>query len=250
MNLTDTNTSLVDRIRSIRKGRNLTQAKLAEKLGVTQSIVSLIESQKSSVSINFLVKMSDHFDVSLDWLVHGTNVYERYGSSDMMPMVEGAAHADYIHKHKDKKFLQTLQLYKIPGFEKGSFRVFEVKGDSMIPTISDEDKLVVSEVSDHEHIVEGKIYVLVLKKDIVVKRLYFKPSSNGDKDTYILRSDNTAYEEMEINPETVMEIWKVEAKITSSFLQQNNTLNNRISDLEDKIYQMKKHLEKFLKKDN
>jgi len=246
MKLADSDNTLVHRIRSIRKGRNLTQAMLAKKLGVTQSIISLIESHKSSVSINFLVKMSDHFDISLDWLVHGTNVYERYGSSDMIPMVAGVAHADYIQKHKDENFLKSLDLYKIPGFDEGSFRIFEVKGDSMAPTISDQDKLIVSEVSGHEHIVEGKIYVVVFENDIVVKRLYLKSSSNGDKPAYLLRSDNANYQEMEMNVDTVIEIWKVEARITNSFLNKNNSLNKRISDLENKIFEMKEHLKKLL----
>ncbi len=236
--------TVVERIRSLRKAYGLTQIALARKLGVTQSIVSLVESGKSSVSINFLKKMAENFDVSLDWLVHGKDTFSRYNTANFVPLIERKVHADYIKHHKDTEYLETLQLYKIPGFEKGNFRIFEVSGDSMVPSIYESDKLIVSGVDSVKDIIEGKIYVLLTQDDIVVKRVFI---NHNDPDfSLILRSDNNTYQDMHINVERVLEVWKVEAKITSSFLKENIAINQRINDLEENITSLKDEMKRLV----
>lgn len=58
------------RIRGFRKGRNLTQEKLAEKAGVEPSNLSHIERGATKVSLPTLLKIANALEVSLDDLVY------------------------------------------------------------------------------------------------------------------------------------------------------------------------------------
>ena len=59
------------RITDLRKKVNLTQAELGEKLNVTPQAVSKWENGLSEPDIETLKKMSELFDVSLDYLLTG-----------------------------------------------------------------------------------------------------------------------------------------------------------------------------------
>ena len=66
------NTATVgNRIKHYRKKMNLTQAQLAEKLGITSSAVANYEGGYGTPRQDILVKMADIFDVSLDVLCRG-----------------------------------------------------------------------------------------------------------------------------------------------------------------------------------
>lgn len=56
------------RIKELREKLNLTQAEFAEKLDIDAQTVSLMERQKNGLNINTAIKISNTFDVSLDWL--------------------------------------------------------------------------------------------------------------------------------------------------------------------------------------
>ena len=61
--------SLSENIRSLRKQRKITQAKLAEALGVTVGAVYKWESGQSLPELNLVVEMADFFDISVDVLL-------------------------------------------------------------------------------------------------------------------------------------------------------------------------------------
>ena len=57
------------RIRELRKEKNITQQELAEKLGVTGSYISYVESEKTNITLENALKIADYLNVSLDELV-------------------------------------------------------------------------------------------------------------------------------------------------------------------------------------
>lgn len=57
------------RIRAYRTQRNMTQADLAERLGLSNVYISYIETGVKGISLEVLLKIADEFDVSMDSLV-------------------------------------------------------------------------------------------------------------------------------------------------------------------------------------
>lgn len=59
------------RIALIRKSNKYTQEQLAELLEVTPKHISHVENGTSSLSLKSLLKFCEHFNCSMDYLVHG-----------------------------------------------------------------------------------------------------------------------------------------------------------------------------------
>lgn len=65
-----------ERLRKLRVAQDLTQQQLGEKLGVVPSIIGKYEKVKDSYpSIEVLIKLSDFFSVSTDYLLKGSRAY-------------------------------------------------------------------------------------------------------------------------------------------------------------------------------
>lgn len=57
-----------DVLRNLRRDRNLSQAKLAEELGVSNSLIASYETGARKPSFELLEDLADYFNVSLDYL--------------------------------------------------------------------------------------------------------------------------------------------------------------------------------------
>jgi transcriptional regulator, cro/CI family len=57
-----------ERLKFLRKEKNLTQTELGEKVGIKRNTYSDWENGKTEPSFDNLVKLADFFNVSLDWL--------------------------------------------------------------------------------------------------------------------------------------------------------------------------------------
>ncbi len=58
-------------LKQIRKERRLTQLKVAMDLNITREALSHYENGKREPSIDMLIKMSEYFNVSIDFLING-----------------------------------------------------------------------------------------------------------------------------------------------------------------------------------
>jgi len=117
-----------DRIKELRKNKNLTQLELATKLNITDKAVSKWESNLGEPSIDLLLKLSTLFDVSIDYLLTGINrekvismsEFERVTYEDDpaqindlklsfdVPDDKGFTFAHYIYKHEAKKVFVAM----------------------------------------------------------------------------------------------------------------------------------------------
>ena len=61
------------RIREQRNKLDLTQENVSDKLGITPSFYSHIENGSRNVSLDTVIKLSDFFGVSIDYIIRGTN---------------------------------------------------------------------------------------------------------------------------------------------------------------------------------
>ena len=65
-----------ERIRELRKKRNLTQEELAEQLNITSVSMCRIEKGSKGASIDLLVEISTYFKTSMDYLIFGKELSE------------------------------------------------------------------------------------------------------------------------------------------------------------------------------
>ncbi|EJO5347287.1 helix-turn-helix transcriptional regulator [Clostridium botulinum] len=67
-----------DRLKGLREDRDLTQDQIADVLSITRSAVANYETGIREPDIALLVKISDYFNVSLDYLLCRTNKMEPF----------------------------------------------------------------------------------------------------------------------------------------------------------------------------
>jgi phage repressor protein C with HTH and peptisase S24 domain len=132
---------------------------------------------------------------------------------EMVPM---KASAGYLNGYADPEYVAQLPKFYLPMFKNGTFRAFEIKGDSMLPLAS--GSIIIGEYLENwGDIKSGDTYVVVSKNDgVVYKRVMGKFK---DQKKLKLVSDNPVYEPYEINGEDVLEIWKAKGYISTELPQ-------------------------------
>ncbi|MFR8665397.1 MAG: helix-turn-helix domain-containing protein [Ruthenibacterium sp.] len=69
-------------LRELRKQRGLTMKELGEKIGVSESTISLYETGRRSPSYEILLKIAEYFGVSVDYLLRGGEEKEKPASQE------------------------------------------------------------------------------------------------------------------------------------------------------------------------
>ena len=164
---------------------------------------------------------------------------------DNVVLVPNKAAAGYLSGYGDTAFIQSLPTYNLPNINNGTFRMFQVAGDSMEPTIQNQS-YVVGEWKENwsEDIKDGRVYVFVIQTDdyegILVKRALNRIDKYGN---ILLKSDNRVYSTKNFIPSDIKEIWEV--KLYLSFnIPDPSTIYDRMNDLEADIFQLKEQLKK------
>ena len=147
------------------------------------------------------------------------------------------ARAGYLNGYADAEYIEKLPSFSMPMLNEGTFRCFEVKGNSMTTTIHDGDYIFGKYIDNFEDIIDGRIYVIVSKFDgIVVKRVLNRIKDSGK---LILKSDNRDgnYPIYSINAEDIVEVWY--AKMYAS-KQMPDPINiyEKVHDLEGKVFEL------------
>ncbi|EDP69490.1 transcriptional regulator [Flavobacteriales bacterium ALC-1] len=75
------------------------------------------------------------------------------------------ARAGYLDGYGDPEYIETLPSFNMPHLTNGTYRCFEVKGNSMVRTFFDGDLVFGKYVEDLNDIKDGRIYVIVSKND-------------------------------------------------------------------------------------
>ncbi|MFD1188793.1 XRE family transcriptional regulator [Pontibacter rugosus] len=252
-------------IRHLRKQAGYTQAQLAEKLDIKRSLVGAYEEGRAEPKLSTLVNVSDLFKVSLDDLITRDLLKEaplgpvsaagKASGSNMrvlaitvdddqkenIELVPYKASAGYLNGYADSEFIEELPRFKLPMLgTTGTFRAFEISGDSMLP-IASGTVIVGRYVDDWSQIKDGTPCIVVSQKEGVV----FKRIFNKIKDTAVLRlhSDNPVYSPYEVHVEDVVEIWEAKSYISSTFPIADlslDKLSSIVLDLQKEVQKLKK----------
>ena len=148
-----------------------------------------------------------------------TVVTDKAGNENILH-VPTKAQAGYMAEAAPMEALDSLMTYAIPGLEHrfGTFRSFEIEGDSMTPTVQSGEIVVCRYIQPdfwEKQIQDGQVFVVVSKEDLVIKRVKNRLKEHGALHLY---SDNKDYEPYLLPKESVQELWFVE-KVIRSFDQ-------------------------------
>jgi DNA-binding XRE family transcriptional regulator len=147
------------------------------------------------------------------------------------------ARAGYLNGYADAKYIEKLPSFSLPMLNEGTFRCFEVKGNSMTTTIHDGDYIFGKYIDNLEDIFDGRIYVIVSKSHgIVVKRVLNRIKESGK---LILKSDNRDgnYPIYSINTDDLIEVWCAKMYASKQMPDPVN-IYEKVHDLEGKVFEL------------
>ena len=147
------------------------------------------------------------------------------------------AQAGYAAKAENLKAVKALNTYTVPGMEHrfGTFRSFEISGDSMFPTLHNGETVICRYVEPslwHKQLRNEHVYVIVTDSDVVIKRIKNRLEQNK---CIHLHSDNPDHEPFLMHVDEIREIWYVEKLIRNfdqnAFVGEGNQSSGNILDL-------------------
>ncbi len=213
-------------LKFLRKQKGFTQEAIAAELGLSRSAYKDYE-YENTPGVEQLLKIADYFKVSLDDLLRidleKKSQISMIDSPTMLPLsnlktlvitvdekqnefiqyVPLKAKAGYLSGYADPSYIGQLPSFKLPYLPVGTYRAFEISGDSM-PPLQTGSVIIGRYVENFNAIKNLHTYVLTTKDEgIVYKRLIYKPRENK----IICISDNANYPPYSIKSEDVLEIW-------------------------------------------
>ncbi len=243
------------RFKTIREELGKTQSEFAKLLDAGSTTAD-IERGKKKITGKVVTELLRQFHVNPLWL-YGTsyNKYLETSSStapkvvtmdtqerENMIMVPIKASAGYAHNMQDTDWYQELPAFQIPlpQYKEGSFRAFQVRGDSMLPVLQPGEWVMGKAVESIRQANDNRIHVVVTADTVVVKKLRKSEIQNQVN----LISLNRDYPVIEQSIDTIRELWEVNSKLSFD-LEVNEgeeamiSLKQGLDSLRDEIAQLK-----------
>lgn len=238
------------KFKELREELGFTQQDFAQLCNIGKSTID-IERGKTKLSGKLIATLIDKFNINPLWL-YG-NSAQKYLKTSSMPntpqiitvdpsgnentvLVNAKAAAGYPHNISDHEWYKALPALSIPlpQFRNGSYRGFEVKGDSMLPYFKDKDWVISKAVFQINEVRKSKFYVIVLKDSVLIKKLAI------DKEKTTLISANPEYAPIQIQTNEIKELWEVNSKLTFDFEPPTNTLEHVLENIKQLQQQVEK----------
>lgn len=261
-------------IREKREEKKLTQQELADIIGKSRTSIVNYE-QGGGLTKSVAKKIAQGLDIPLELLFvphHGSKVnpipqqpgrvnrkkeespnkdkdnlqilvetVDNAGSPNIV-LVDSKARGGYIDSSGEIEYIKDLPTFSLPSriLRNGTFRAFEVTGQSMGPKFPQGNLIIGQFLTDWvDSVKDGRLYIVVLDDDIVFKRVINRIAERGQ---LFLKSDNYQFQDYPVAAEKVKEVWEYKANI--NFDGSNpffdlfgwvQKLENKIYDLEDQI---------------
>ncbi|PRD56454.1 XRE family transcriptional regulator [Sphingobacterium gobiense] len=223
--------NIASNLKFLRKKKGLTQQQFADVLEIKRASVGAYEEDRAEPKYELLRKIAQFYDLTMDELANDV-IDEKWrpqpksnasnlrvlsitvdgDERENIELVPVKASAGYLNGYGDPEYVAELPKFSLPMFKQGTYRAFEIKGDSMLPLPS--GSVIIGEYVENWHDIKpNQTYIVVSKEDgVVYKRIAYKfKEEKGLK----LVSDNKTYEPYWVSSEDIIEIWKAKAFIST-----------------------------------
>ena len=248
---------LAKNIKYLRKKHKISQQELADAFELPRTTLGDYERGKSEPNVQMLIRLAEKFEISVDDLIQkdlSLEDYEIIRSKDLrvlaisvdenkegnIELVDTKAEAGYLESYSDPEYIRELPKIGFPNIPIGTYRGFEINGDSMLP-IEPGSIIIANYIETFEDIKDDKTYIIVSKSEgLVYKRI----KRLKDKDQLLLISDNELYKAYTVNLNEVAEIWQYYAHLSFSDSKQlfNSIIEEKLSEIQQQLGEIKEEV--------
>jgi transcriptional regulator with XRE-family HTH domain len=242
-------------LKYLRKLRGMTQEEFARKLRIKRSLLGAYEEERAEPRLEVLQLVGELYKLSLDdillkelggetdnYLARRRQMKLGNDSNNEIQFVPVKAAAGYLAGYADPEFIDELNTFTLPMLAPGSYRAFEIVGDSMMPTPSG-SVIVAEKLENMDDIKTNNTYKVVSRNEGIVYKRVARNTRVKNKLTLI--SDNPAYQPYQVDATDVLEMWKaslIMSKANTSQRWDVNQLANLVNDLHSQVNQLKKKI--------
>lgn len=211
------------RFKQVRTELGLTQAALAEELGIKS--VADVERGRVRLHGHAVARLLERYHINPAWL-YGHSKQKRIATgpetqprvvtlegsgNENIVAVSAKAAAGYPENLSDQEWYDALPAFHLPlpRFRSGSFRLFQVEGDSMVPALEPDEWVIAQAVSNIEDVDRDAVCVVVTATSVLIKRM--QPQRDGG---LRLLSENATYPPIDIDPDDVQEVWAFAGRLS------------------------------------
>lgn len=221
-------------LKYLREKNKLTQGEVAKILGVSRSTYANFEKETSEPTASQLLKLAELYKISTDDFltkdigaplfcsktkkedsilsenIRLLPIIVNENAKTNVELVPAKALAGYIVGMREASYISDLPRFYLPKLPEGSYRAFEIEGDSMPPT--QHGYIVVGRFVEHARdLKNGQRYIVVIRNEgLVFKRIISELDLNQ---RLILASDNPEYLPYSVSAKDVLEAWEFTAFI-------------------------------------
>ena len=166
-------------LKYLRKLRGWTQEEFAAKLSIKRSLLGAYEEERAELRIEVLESVGEIFKLTLDELLL-TELGETKGNylakrraqklaagSNEITFVPVKAAAGYLAGYSDPEYIDELNTFTLPMLAPGTYRAFEIVGDSMLPTPS--GSIIIGEMTGNiEDVKSNQTYIIISRNEGIV----------------------------------------------------------------------------------
>jgi transcriptional regulator with XRE-family HTH domain len=246
-------------LRFLRKLKGLTQEQFAQKAGIKRSLVGAYEEGRAEPNLENLIKFTQILEVSVqdiitrDISVAGLDTAEPdvrgeslrilsisvdKENNELIHLVPQKASAGYLNGYSDPEFIAELPVFNVPAFRNGSFRAFEISGDSMLPLVSG-TVIIGKYLENWETIKDNNLCIVVTSSEGVVFKRIFNDLKKSGKIRLV--SDNPVYEPYELDPKDIIEVWEARGYFSTVFPEPELS----VQEVASMVMGLKKEVEKL-----
>ncbi len=215
-------------IKELRQKKGINQSQLADILDLTMSSISAYERGIRQPSKKILIKLSDIFEVSLEYLLRASEEdevdYLKTRQDELNEVLDTLRKKGLNPDHIIDKLSNPVPVLGIAGagssmlavenpedyvFSEDADFAVKVFGESMEPAIRDKSTVFIKKMSQSQFRNGNIGLVLINKDESLVKRIYFT-----DKGVWLI-SDNKFYEPIFIEPE----VWDEECRFLGKVVE-------------------------------
>ncbi|PHR15227.1 MAG: DNA-binding protein [Aequorivita sp.] len=215
------------RFKKLREELRHTQQSFAELLDIGATTAD-IERGKTKITGKVIMELMAQFNINPLW-IYGKSFEKHIDTSrgdvspkvltvdptgnDSILLVNQKAAAGYPNNIHDTGWYQTLPAFNIPlpEYRNASYRGFQVEGDSMLPNIKPNEWVLGRAVPSIHEATDSKIYIVVLRDSVLVKKLQKIPNT---PQSLRLISLNDEYLPIDVKVKDIQELWMVNSKLT------------------------------------
>lgn len=242
------------KFKSLREELRHTQQSFAELLEIGTTTADL-ERGKTKITGKVVMELMAQFNINPLWL-YGKS-FEKHittfkgdvspkvitvddSGNDSILLVNQKAAAGYPNNIQDVEWYQSLPAFNIPlpEYRNASYRGFQVEGDSMLPNIRPNEWVLGRAVPSIDEASDSKIYIVVLRDSVLVKKLQKVP--NNPQNIRLI-SLNEQYLPIDIKTNEIQELWQVNSKL--SFGIDEPSENNLLRQLQQSMDDLKSQIE-------